>query len=106
MTLSSLLAILVVAVAAPLSWTVAVMLWRLSRATPQLRMNRVMRAQAWSAFGLAIIVTVFAFVFVNNEQAVPPLDPDQTRILTRGVLLLVSVVSSAYWLNLYRTRRP
>ena len=103
-SLSTVLAVLVVIVAAPLAWIVAFMLWELSRAD-RLRTNRVIRAQAWAAVGLAVIVTVFAVVFVNNEQAIPPLDPDQTRILTRGVLLLVSVASSVYWIRLYRTRK-
>lgn len=101
MTLSTVLAFAVVLVAAPLSWIVFLMLRRQTRHLPG---NKVLRAQAWASFSLAVIVTVFAIVFVNNEQAVPPLDLEATRILTRGALLLVSVASSLYWIRLYRNR--
>ena len=99
--LGAILAGLTVFVAMPLSWYVAWRLWRLSRGY---RANRVIRQQAIAAVALALIVTLFAIVFINNDQQVPPLTPAQTRVMTRGALLLLSVIPALYWLYLYRGR--
>lgn len=99
MTLSTLLAVLVVVVAVPLNWYVTFRLWRLSRSAPRVR---VLRERAIVALALAVIVTVFAAIFMNNELTPPPLGPDATRILTRCVLLVMSVAPPVYWLWLYR----
>jgi hypothetical protein len=98
MSLSDLLTVAVIFVALPLSWLVAVLLWNLSRGNPKLY---VLRAHAVAALAIAIIVTVFTIVFVNNNLAVPPpLDLDATKIITRGTILVVSTVSALYWLLL------
>jgi ABC-type phosphate/phosphonate transport system permease subunit len=94
-------ALLIVIVAAPLSWGVAVWLWRLARSSPKLK---VLRANAIAATALAIIVSVFAAIFVNNELTPPPLDNIATQIITRTTLLVCSLVSAAYWIRLYRAK--
>lgn len=100
--LGNALAWLTVFVALPLSWFVAFRLWRLSRSRPRIM---VLRHQAIASLALALLVTVFALVFINNDMEVPPLSVAQTRILTRGSLLLLSVIPALYWLRLYREYR-
>lgn len=102
--LDAALAVLVVLFAVPLTWIAAIVLFRRSRET-MLRRNKVMRGVAITLGGLAWIATVFAIVFVNNEQDDPWLSLEQTKILTRTALLVVSVASSLYWLRLYRNTR-
>ena len=99
MTLSTLLALLVIVVALPLNWLVTILMWRLSRRAPAVR---VLRERAIVGLTLAVIVTVFAAVFVNNELPMPPLDSEATRLLTRSALLVWSVIPPVYWLLLYR----
>lgn len=95
----TVLALLVVVLATPLNWYVTAKLWRLSLASPDLR---ALRERAVAALALALIVTVFAVVFVNNEMKPPPLDNDATKLLTRGALLALAVIPDLYWLRLYR----
>lgn len=99
MTLSTLLAVLVVVLAMPLNWYVTVRLWQLSRSAPRIR---VLRERAIVALTLSVLVSVFALVFVNNEIPVPPLDSEATKLVSRGALLVWSVIPPAYWLILYR----
>jgi hypothetical protein len=96
-TLPSLLAVAVIVFAVPLNWYVALRLWWLSRHAD----NWALRAHVVVAVMLALIVTVFAVIFVNNDMAVPPLDPETTRIITRAAMLGLSV-PGLYWLWLVR----
>lgn len=97
--LDDVLAFLVVVLAIPLSWGVAVWLWHLTRSSPELK---VLRANAIAALSLAIIVSAFAGIFVNNSLIPPPIDFETTKLITRGTLLVCSVVSAVYWIRLYR----
>lgn len=103
MTLPELLALMVIVVAAPLSWLVAVLLWRLSRSAPDIR---VLRADAVAALGLAILVSVFGLIFHNNGMQDPFFNTTETQVITRGMLLIASVASALYWLHLYRRGAP
>lgn len=96
--MSEVLAILVVVVAMPLNWIVTAMLWRLYAERPT---YKVLRERAIASLGLALIVSVFALVFVNNEMAMPILDAEATRLLTRTTLLVFSVGPALYWLRIY-----
>lgn len=95
----AVLAYAVVLFALPVNWYVAYRLWRLSRSSPELR---VLADRAIAAFFLAVIVSVFAVVFINNDIIPPPMDVYTTRILTRGAILSL-VVPALYWLYLYRS---
>lgn len=95
------LAFAVVAIAAPLNWIVAYLLWRLSRQAPEVA---VLRERAINATAVALIVSVFAVIFVNNGLEVPPLGIEATRLLTRGSLLALSTYAAVRWLRLYRGR--
>jgi hypothetical protein len=97
--IATILAILTLAVALPLTWYVAFRLWRLSRLAPKIA---VLRERAIAMLALALTVTVFALVFLNNEQKAPLLDLATTRVLTRGSLFVLSVVPAFYWWFLYR----
>ena len=99
MTLVNLIAYLTLFVALPLNWLVTIMLWRVSRQSPEIR---VLRERAVTALALAIIATVFALIFLNNDAAVPPLSPEATRLITRTTILVATIVPSFYWLWLYR----
>lgn len=96
MTLPDFLAVAVVLVAVPLNLFVTGLLLRLSWSAPN---TLVLRAQALAWVSLTIIVTVFAVVFVNNGLDEPPLDSTATMLLTRGTLLVFSVLPAAYWLH-------
>lgn len=96
MSLPDILANLVIVFAVPLTWFVAVLLWRLSRQNPTLR---VLRAHAVAALALALLVSVFAGIFVNNSLIPPPLDTPTTQIITRSTLLTLASTSALYWLR-------
>lgn len=96
MTLPDILSLLNLFVAVPLTWIVAVTLWFLVRKAPRVR---IMRAHAVAATMLALIVTIFAAIFVNNSMAVPLLNLPMTQIVTRGSLFLLSTLSAVYWLH-------
>lgn len=97
----TVLAVLVVLVALPLNWFVTLKLWRLARLAPEIG---VLRERALVALALALIVTVFAVIFLNNEMPVPLLDVEATRIITRSAMLALSL-PALYWLFLYRDGR-
>jgi ABC-type enterochelin transport system permease subunit len=97
-SLTSLLALATLLIAAPLNWLVVLMSWRLYRTDP----NPVIRDRLIVAVAVAVVVTVFALIFVNNDL-VPPIVPfDATKVLTRGVMFTAAVVPPLYWLRLFR----
>lgn len=98
-SLPDLLTIIIVLVAVPLTWSVALLLWRASRLDPTVR---ALRATATMATGTALIVTVFALVFANNDMDDPVLAFDQTRVVTRTSLLVLSTVPAVFWWRWYR----
>jgi hypothetical protein len=95
------MAVLVTFVAAPLNWLVAVLLVRLSRAHPYVA---VLRERAIFAVALAIIVSVSAVIFLNNDFVPPPLNLEQTKWLARPTLLVLSIGPTLYWLRIYMRR--
>lgn len=99
MNVGTLLAVLVAVFAGPLNWYVAGHLILLSRREPDLR---VLRERAIIAVALAIITTVFAVVFLNNELTVRFLDADTTKVVTRTAVLVGSSIPALYWLWIYR----
>jgi hypothetical protein len=95
---ADVMAVLVVVVAMPLNWTVVALLWRLHRQAPEVR---VLRERGIVATALAIIVTVFALVFLNNDLDVPLLDFESTKLVTRSAILAASIIPALYWLSIY-----
>lgn len=93
------LAVLVAVIGVPLNWYVTWRLWRLARANPEIQ---VIRDRAVSATALAVVVTVFALIFLNNDLVPPAVSFDATKWLTRSVMLAAAIVPPVYWLWLYR----
>lgn len=98
MNLPNILAILVLVIGLPLNVAVALLLYRRSRAFPNIR---VLRERFIVELGVLILVVVFGLIFLNNDTLPPPLDTDITKIVTRAVLLIVAVFPACYWLVLY-----
>lgn len=96
-----ILAWLVVLVALPLNWYVTFRLDRLSRANPDVR---VLRERSYVAVSLALVVTIFAVVFLNNGMEFPILDLVTTQLLTRGAILGLAL-PALLWLWIYRNGR-
>jgi hypothetical protein len=86
-------------IAVPLNVVVTLMLLHQSRLHPKLR---VLRERFIAAAAVLFTLVVFGLIFVNNDQAAPPLNEDATKIITRLAMLVVGVVPAAYWLWLYR----
>ena len=97
--LPQLFALLVVLIAAPMCWYVTVILWRLSRAAP---VGVTLRVVAVMSTSVALIVTAFGLIFINNGMDNPVLNSRETMLVTRGSLLVLSLVPTVYWLRWYR----
>lgn len=94
----ALLAYLVMVFVVPVSWFAVWRVARLYRKAPHIG---VLRDRLVVAVALAIIVTVFGIVFLNNEMANPVLSTLHTRLLTRSAVLGLTL-PPLYWLWLYR----
>ena len=102
MTVASLLADMIIIVAVPLNWVVAGLLWRLSYRVPD---ASVLRDRAIAATAVALTVTIFAFVFINNDLDDPIFAAPEIKLLARGAMLVLSIIPALLWLRLYfRTR--
>lgn len=95
---ATVLAYLVILVAVPINWYAVWKIARLYRKAPHLG---VLRDRLIVAVALAIIVTVFGIVFLNNELTNPVLSTNQTRLLTRTAVLGLTL-PPLYWLWKYR----
>jgi hypothetical protein len=98
-TPATVLAIATLAIAVPLNWAVTWRLWRLSRSAPDVG---VLRERAIVALAVSVLVTVFALIFLNNDLVPPLFGFEQTKYLTRGVMLAAGIIPALYWLRLYR----
>lgn len=98
MTLPVFLGLLTLVVGVPLNLVVTVLLWRRSVNAPDIK---VLRERLVASCAVLLVVTVFGLIFVNNDQAIPPLDTDTTRLITRAAMLVVGLVPATYWLALY-----
>lgn len=100
MTLPVLLAGLIIFVAVPLNWIVAVRLARLYLRTRIV----VIRERARVAVVNSLVVTLFAFVFINNSFFDPrgaPFNAFASMVITRVAILMLAL-PALYWLYLYR----
>lgn len=102
MTAVNLLVDAIILVALPLNWIVTALLWRVSLRSPDVG---VLRERAGAALAVSLILTVFTFVFLNNDLDDPILQGDDLKIVTRSVMLVLSVVPALLWLRLYRSAR-
>jgi hypothetical protein len=95
----TILGLLTLVVGVPLNLYVTLRLWRLSSEKPLIR---VLRERAIVATVVLIVVTIFGLIFLNNDLVPPVVTFDDTKVLTRGAMLLVAIIPAAYWLYLYR----
>lgn len=102
MTFPALLAWLNVFIAVPIAWTVAIMLFRVSRSQPD---NGVLRERFFGQVMLASVVSIFAIVFINNGMEEPrPMGLPQTQVITRLAILSLTI-PAIYWIWLYRNQK-
>lgn len=95
---------LVLAIGVPLNLYVVLLLRRRARARRDLG---VLGERYLTALCLGVGVLVFGLIFVNNDQLVPPLSVEVTKIITRSIFFVLAVVPAVAWLWLHRsTRKP
>lgn len=100
MTLPVFLAGVVIFVGLPINWLVVGRLIQLYRR----RSLPVLRERAIAATAIALTVTLFAIVFVNNSFFDPrgaPLNAFASMVITR-VAILGLAIPALYWLWIYR----
>jgi uncharacterized membrane protein len=93
------LALIALFVVVPINWYVV---WKLRKRSHQNPSLTVLRERFLAALALAIVVTVYALIFVNNDMVQPLLPLTTTKPVTRLVLLIGATVPALYWLRLYR----
>jgi hypothetical protein len=99
LTPASVLAIATLAIAVPLNWFVAIRLALLAHEAPDVRL---LRERALAAVFMAVVVTVFSLIFLNNDLVPPLFAFEQTKYLTRSITLAAGIIPALYWLRLYR----
>lgn len=91
MNLPEFLAFVTVYFCMPLAWATVGLSF-------MLRENRV------PSLSVAVAVTAFAAVFLNNDMAVPILTPDQTRVIARIPFVCMVLAVCFDWMRDYRER--
>lgn len=105
METTAVLAWLTLLVGVPLNALAAALLLKQWRAAPHLR---VLRERFVVAVAVTFLVLFFGIIFVNNDQTIPPVSVDATKLITRTAMLAVALVVGVGWLWVYRSlsRRP
>lgn len=87
----------------PINWFVVYRLVRLYRnKNGSLGWNRVLRERALVALVVALVVTLFAAVFVNNSFFDPRGHFAFASMVITRIAILMLAVPALYWLFLYR----
>lgn len=103
MTLPVLLAYAVIFVGLPINWVVVFRLIALYRnKNGTLGWNRVLRERALVAVTVALVVTLFAVVFVNNSFFDPRGHFAFASMVITRIAILMLAGPALYWLFLYR----
>jgi hypothetical protein len=100
MGLNEVLAWVTLLVAVPLCVVATLLLLKKARQAPYLR---VLRERYHVSGATTFLVLFFALIFVNNDQPIPPLSLDTTKIITRVAMLSFALVSAVGWILLYRS---
>ena len=82
-----------------LNMAVTVLLFRKWRQAPYLR---VLRERFIVSLVLTVVLIQFGVIFVNNDQALPWLGLDATKLITRSAMLMLAVIPAVGWLLIYR----
>jgi hypothetical protein len=99
MELTDVLAWVTLVSCVPLNVVATLLLLKSSRKAPALR---VLRERYIVAAITTVVVLFFALVFVNNDQDVPPLSLETTKIITRIAMIVMGTVPAVGWILLYR----
>jgi hypothetical protein len=99
MELTDVLAWVTLVVCVPLNVAATLLLLKTSRKAPSLR---VLRERYIVAAITTFVVLFFALIFVNNDQTIPPLSIDTTKIVTRIAMIAMGTVPAVGWILLYR----
>jgi hypothetical protein len=99
MEFTAVLAWLTLALGVPLNVTTAFLLRQKSRQAPHLR---VLKERFIVSVITTVVVLTFGLIFVNNDQLVPPLDVDTTKLITRLAMLGIAIIPAASWILIYR----
>jgi hypothetical protein len=83
----------------PLNVVATLLLLKTSRKAPSLR---VLKERYIVAAITTFVVLFFALVFVNNDQTVPPLSLQTTKVVTRIAMIAMGTVPAVGWILLYR----
>lgn len=93
------LAWLTLLVGFPLCAFTTLRLRKRSRRSPHLRV-------LWERYivmaAITFVVLFYGLIFVNNDQAVPPLSLETTKLLTRTVMFSLALISAIGWLYINR----
>lgn len=100
--IDGLVTVLMVA-AVPLNWLVTILLWRLAKKSPELK---VLRDRAIAATCISLAVTVFALIFINNDLALGLVDNPTSKVVGRLSVLVLSLAPALWWLRIYRSNLP
>lgn len=96
------LALLTLAVGVPVSAYAAFRLWK--RARKFQRLWVLEERYRWQV-GVTVFALIFGLIFMNNDMAVPWLDVETTKWITRLAVLALSVGLSVAWLWKERSAR-
>lgn len=86
-------------VGVPLNVYVTARLHRLSREAPD---AKVLHERALVAAIVLVVVIVFGLIFVNNDQSIPFLTGEVTKLITRAAVLALAIIPAIYWLRISR----
>lgn len=100
MEVTAVLAWLTVLVAVPLCGVASWFLLKKSREAPNLR---VLRERFLVSVVTMFVVLFFGVIFVNNDQTVPPISLDATKLITRSAILVLALVQAGGWIWIYRS---
>lgn len=89
-------------VAVPLNVFAAV---TLRRAWREKRDQQMLKERYVVAVVTTLVVLFFGVIFVNNDQTIPPIGVEATKVVTRAAMLWLSLVLAGGWLWTYRSWR-
>jgi hypothetical protein len=98
MELHTIIGLLVI-LSLPLNLYVIRRMFKESKAIPR---NKVLKHDIVVAGCVILFIIVYGSIFVNNDQAVPPLSLAATKIITRVVALVIAYAPAGVWAWMYR----
>lgn len=82
-----------------LNMFVTILSYRKHHKAPYLR---VLQERFITSLVLTVVILFFGLIFVNNDQEIPPLGLDATKLITRFAMLALAIIPAVGWILLYR----